>query len=205
MADAAQSATDVLKQIKDTPLWVLGGVAAGASLFLIIIHQIEDMKPFLNGYGGWFLSIAIIFGTLALARLVHILCLHNKSLEIACDESQSRYSLAKQSDGKIFTQFTIKLRVTNLTNEHMELKEAQLLILGVSKEDIFDCMLWVKQHQGNQVDRHYKIAARQATDVTINAHSKRAIASSKKFLSLKIKITDQFGNKNFVQLRLKKS
>jgi hypothetical protein len=139
---SAGAATKALEVLKDTPLWLLSGLAVAAGVLLWTPGLVPTaVRP-------WGIAAGMTLGILAAARAVAMLFeqapVWKKEREerhrfhVTPDPQQSFWSSSKQADGSIVTQVVARFAVKNRTDEPLGLSHVRLLKPRIRGEIVYE-------------------------------------------------------------------
>ena len=130
----AGAATEILKVLKDLPLWLLTGLAASAGVLLWVPPFAASLPTVIRPF---VVTAGAILGVLTVARTIALLLERMPAWRVARDErrrfhltpdpQQSFWSSAKQPDDSIVTQVVARFVVKNRTAEPLALAHARLV------------------------------------------------------------------------------
>jgi hypothetical protein len=196
--------------LKDLPLWLLTAVAT----WLLIFPLLPDARDMLSTSAiGWVRAAGILFALLAVCRFVSVLIPivranreKRRTLHLTLEDNQSFWHIAKQRDGSMATQFTLRFMAKNLTNSPLHLLKARIIRPKIRGELIQDIIL-VRSVQQNvystaQTSGNYiPPNALLPISVTIMSHGSPKQTTGR--MRTLIGITDASGNETRIKLSLK--
>jgi hypothetical protein len=206
------ASTKALAVLKDVPLWLLTAIAAFLLLF-----------PFLPGAGAllrapalsWIGIAGILFAILAVCRLGNILIPairamwlreERRTFHLTLNDSQSFWSVAKQPDGSVVTQFVLRFMAKNRTTAPLYLLKSRVIRPKLRSEAMQDLVL-VRAIEENLygsagvTGNYIPAAGLLPISVTILIRGKPKQTTGR--LKMVIGVTDESGNETRVKLSLK--
>jgi len=177
--------------------YTTGALAIAGTIILLLPTPIRDidLTPLRQSWGGWITALTILFGALTvakLARTVHdAITGKRRSVHLIANSRQSSWVQSKQSDGRVTTQLSLEIQVTNLTYRSIRLHE-----------DIRLLRPWTRARPLPTVLTPNRIDPKAVASVRCVILFNRAIGRAGRPLTTVIKISDQFGRWHKLKTRL---
>ena len=202
-----------LSIFKDIPVWLFAGIAISCIIF---ISFPELSNSITQAQQQWVIFTAILFGILAVSKLISSLILQvlsgrgkSKSLKtffLTPINEQSFIHIAKQPDGTINTQIAVRLLVKNLTNKPLYLTTATIKKPKISGEHI-QTILLTKAPNSNlygsaHVSKHF-IPPQDILPVSIDIMIKGTSKFKKKTIPGVVTVIDDEGSKKTAAVMLR--
>jgi hypothetical protein len=207
------ASTKALAVLKDVPLWLLTAVAAFLLVFPLLPGAGDLLPPTAL---SWIRIAGALFAILAACRLGNILIPavraiwlrreERRTFHLTLNDSQSFWSVAKQPDGSVVTQFALRFMAKNRTTAPLYLLKSRVIRPKLRGEAIQDLVL-VRAIEENlygsaEVTGNYIPAAGLLPiSVTILIRGKPKQTTGR--LKMVIGVTDESGNETRVKLSLK--
>jgi hypothetical protein len=202
-----------LKELRFTPLWVLAGLAIACDAVVYYQPIRSDLPAEII---PWLYLGAIFFNVLTVTKLVDTLVILVRakssepcSISFAPIQIRSFWHLAEQSDGRVFTQISIGLLATNLTNSPVGLSNPKILKspIGLGRETLhLDVMIESPNNKvfGSTEISKYALLPNLPQVVVLHGFFERTPWFFKKgILRLSIEMTDTQGQKQLLAVQLK--
>jgi hypothetical protein len=187
---------DVLLRLWDrgkTLLWALAAICAAVFGLLLVGSYVgmAGSSAVLSDQGLWLVLGAMIFGILAAVRTIEERS--PPTVRLIANERQSLWAQAKQADGRITTQFSFRMQVTNLTDKPIRLSAVRLT-RPWTRARVLDQPLFTRHPDpAENIYGDYPILPRAVSSASCTIILDQPVGRAGKTIAAVIKVSDQFG------------
>lgn len=197
--------SNIFSQPKPIHYKVFGGLALSGLVLLFV--PIKLVEKFQNVLGSYILIVTIISICFLLVFLIiDYIDYFNKSkisnLKFIMHENESWYHIAKQIDGRIATQVSINVNISNLAGRAIGIIKARIIRPKITK-DVLSSQVLLPQKGSPYHSQDHKVPSNDTVKASVHIMVAEQLQANSKKLKVTVGITDEFGIEHKIKGSLK--